>query len=84
MAEYPKFGRLVEANWFLREGRMAAIWKNLKTVKLALMNMSKREFMNIAEKINSVRDKLKDTQGQMRGTNISSTCLKKKRISHPN
>lgn len=63
----------------MREGRMTAIWQNLKIIKLILKNLNRGEFINIAEKINSIRDKLKDMQGQIRGNNISSTLFEEEK-----
>nr|XP_016503052.1 PREDICTED: uncharacterized protein LOC107821155 [Nicotiana tabacum]XP_018629633.1 uncharacterized protein LOC108946820 [Nicotiana tomentosiformis] len=69
MADHPDFWNIVEANWSLHEGNMVAIWQNLKTVKSALKNLNRTEFMNITEKISFIREKLKDTQGRMRNYN---------------
>ncbi|XP_070050818.1 uncharacterized protein [Nicotiana tomentosiformis] len=64
MADHPDFGKIVEDNWGLHEGSMEAIWKNLKNVRSALKQLNTKEFMNVAEKIRTIREKLKDIQGK--------------------
>ncbi|XP_075088364.1 uncharacterized protein LOC142170366 [Nicotiana tabacum] len=79
MADYPDLGKIVEANWCLHEGSMATIWQNLKIIKSALKKLNRKEFMNIAEKIKSIREKLKDTQGRMRNFNSPNSLFEEEK-----
>nr|XP_009597573.1 uncharacterized protein LOC104093526 [Nicotiana tomentosiformis] len=79
MEDHPDFGKIVEDNWGLHEGSMAAIWQNLKNVRSALKQLNTKEFMNIAEKIRTIREKMKDIQGRMRTSNAPNSLFEEEK-----
>ncbi|XP_019248630.1 PREDICTED: uncharacterized protein LOC109227892 [Nicotiana attenuata] len=51
---------------------MEDIWQNLKYVKAALKQLNNKEFMNVKQKIKSIREELEEVQGRMKDHNAPS------------
>ncbi|XP_019248683.1 PREDICTED: uncharacterized protein LOC109227949 [Nicotiana attenuata] len=58
---------------------MEDIWQNLKCVKAALKQLNSKEFINVNQKINSIREGLKEVQGIMKDHNAPSRLFEEEK-----
>ncbi|XP_070004868.1 uncharacterized protein [Nicotiana sylvestris] len=78
---------LVNDKWMLnmplrqkwKAGTMEDIWQNLKCVKAALKQLNSKEFMNVKQKIKSIREGLQEVQGRMKYHNALSRLFEEER-----
>ncbi|XP_019255013.1 PREDICTED: uncharacterized protein LOC109233583 [Nicotiana attenuata] len=79
LAEHPDFDSIIRDIWNKENRSMKDIWHNLKSVKVALKSLNKREFTSTTNEVQQLREELANIQAQMRTTTTIADMFESER-----
>ncbi|XP_019232084.1 PREDICTED: uncharacterized protein LOC109212845 [Nicotiana attenuata] len=65
LAEHPDFDSVIRDSWNKENRNIKDIWNNLKSVKVALKSLNKKEFTSTTSKVQQLREELASIQAQI-------------------